>query len=453
VLNDNDLAWMEEFYNSLRDVPLEPARDPRYVALSSRPDLQMTDPVAELRRVITWNRRQTRSAQLLSGFRGTGKSTELRRLRSELRAMGMVVVLADIEEYLNTSVPIDVPDFLMFLAGAFGEALIADGALTAGDIGEGFWGRIAAFIQRIEAREATISGKVEPAVHGTKLGEVGGELKLGLKEDTTFRARLQKRMAGHIGALHAEVEKYLTEVVAKVRAKHKPDTQVVFLVDSIEHIRGTFTTANEVQSSIESLFFGQYDKLRLSGLHVVYTVPPWLKVRHAQVGSLYDGCQMLTAIKVTEKADGTPFAPGIQAFEAVMNARGDWNRLLGDHARFVTLVEKSGGHLRDVLRLFIDVVVGADALPVTGPNFKRALSKLKNEMLPIADEHAVWMAHIRRTQRASLELASQLPDLARFLDTHQVLAYRNGDEWYDIHPLIADEVEAQALDVIKRSGS
>jgi hypothetical protein len=411
----------------------------------------MTDPVAELCRVITWSGPQ--STQLLSGFRGTGKSTELRRLRHDLRAQGMVVALADIEEYLNASVPIDVPDFLLFLAGAFGEALVADGVLTKADLGEGFWGRAVGLVKRIEVEELALSAKAGPSLVGTKIGEAGADLKLGLKEDTTFRARLQKRMAGHVGALRQEVEKYLAEVVAKVRAKRKSDTQVVFLVDSIEHIRGTFTTANDVQSSIESLFVGQYDKLRLAGLHVVYTVPPWLKVRHAQVGSLYDGCQMLTAIKVTEKSDGSVFAPGMHAFEAVMNARGDWNRLLGDHQRFVTLVEKSGGHLRDVLRLFIDVVVGADALPVTEPNFKRALSKLKNEMLPIADEHAVWMAHIRRTQRASLEEASQLPDLARFLDTHQVLAYRNGDEWYDIHPLIADEVIAQAADVLKRRES
>jgi hypothetical protein len=42
---------------------------------------------------------------------------------------------------------------------------------------------------------------------------------------------------------------------------------------------------------------------------------------------------------------------------------------------------------------------------------------------------------------------AQLPDLARFLDAHLVLCYRNGHEWYDLHPLIRDTVIAQAARV------
>lgn len=29
-------------------------------------------------------------------------------------------------------------------------------------------------------------------------------------------------------------------------------------------------------------------------------------------------------------------------------------------------------------------------------------------------------------------------------DTHLVLGYRNGEEWYDVHPLVAEEVARQA---------
>jgi hypothetical protein len=449
MLSHDEQQWMGEFFRALKVESIDPQTSARYVPLYSRPDLDTPDPVDELFRAITWSGSQ--STQVLSGFRGTGKSTELRRLQHLLQAEGMVVVVADIEEYLNTFVPIDVSDFLMFLAGSFGEALVKDGVLAEGDVAEPWWMRAANFMRRIEVDELGVSAKIEPTLHGTKLGEVGADLKLGLKEDNAFRARVQRRMAGHIGSLHREVVAYFAELVEGVRKKRNgKNTHVVFLVDSVEHIRGTFTNANDVQASIEGLFIGQADKLRIPGMHVVYTVPPWLKVRHAQVGALYDGLQMLTAIKVSNKDNGSPFTPGIQAFEAVLAARGDWERALGSHARLVTLIEKSGGHLRDLLRLMADVLLGASSLPVTDVDFSRAISKLKNEMLPIADEHAVWMAHIRRTQRASLEEAAKLPDLARFLDTHQVLAYRNGDEWFDIHPLIADEVVAQAADVLER---
>ena len=38
---------------------------------------------------------------------------------------------------------------------------------------------------------------------------------------------------------------------------------------------------------------------------------------------------------------------------------------------------------------------------------------------------------------------------ARFLDTHLVLCYRNGAEWYDVHPLVRDLVLEQAARVRK----
>ena len=35
-----------------------------------------------------------------------------------------------------------------------------------------------------------------------------------------------------------------------------------------------------------------------------------------------------------------------------------------------------------------------------------------------------------------MEDLAALPSLSRFFDTHLVLFYRNGEEWYDVHPLV-----------------
>jgi hypothetical protein len=34
--------------------------------------------------------------------------------------------------------------------------------------------------------------------------------------------------------------------------------------------------------------------------------------------------------------------------------------------------------------------------------------------------------------------------LARFLDSHSVLYFVNGEEWYDVHPLVRDEARQVA---------
>lgn len=77
-----------DFFRGLRDVPLEPD-DERYVPLYADIRIAVDDPVAMMQATIEWS--VTPSVQLFSGFRGTGKSTELRRLRQRLREAGYVV--------------------------------------------------------------------------------------------------------------------------------------------------------------------------------------------------------------------------------------------------------------------------------------------------------------------------------------------------------------------------
>ena len=77
----------------------------------------------------------TESVRLFSGYRGTGKSTELRRLKRRLEESGHLVFLCDMEDYINLSTPVDVTDFLMAVAGSFDEAIRAkcEGALGSSE--------------------------------------------------------------------------------------------------------------------------------------------------------------------------------------------------------------------------------------------------------------------------------------------------------------------------------
>ena len=52
------------------------------------------------------------------------------------------------------------------------------------------------------------------------------------------------------------------------------------------------------------------------------------------------------------------------------------------------------------------------------------------------------MTKIEKTRESGLKntQSANVSKLTRFLDTHFVLYFRNGKEWYDIHPLIREEV-------------
>jgi len=444
-MNPEDRSFLREFFRAVTDRPLEPDHE-YYVPLYENTEISHDDPVDLLARGIEWTPGQ--SVQLLSGFRGTGKSTELRRLRQRLQEAGYLVALCDLRDYLNLSTPLEVSDFLVAAVGAFSDKLKEPKLLGEDLLKEGYWERFASFLTKshIELGDMSVKG-----------GAVGLplDIKASLKTDPTFKKELQERMAGHLSSLVSDVEDFLKKAVQALKKKHGTEVETVLLVDSVEQIRGTFSNAEEVQKSVESTFAVHADKLHLPHLHVVYTVPPYLKVRYPNLGGLYapGGTQVLPAVRLRDDESGEELPASLEALRDLVGRRGDWQKLLGERETLDLLIHGSGGHLRDLLRLLAEVIRRAGELPVGQAVVNAAIDQVRNEFLPIANADAVWLHEVAKTHSASLEESDHLPDLSRFLDTHMLLCYHNGHEWYDVHPLIDEVVREQAEKVAKRGSS
>ena len=107
--------------------------------------------------------------------------------------------------------------------------------------------------------------------------------------------------------------------------------------------------------------------------------------------------------------------------------------------------------MRELLRLLAAVALRARALPATERAVAAAIGQRKAELLPIPNDDARWLAEVGRTHKAELQSLQVRPSpasLARFFDTHLVLCLGNGGEWYNVHPLIKEEIREQvaALD-------
>jgi hypothetical protein len=440
-MKSEDTAFLRNFFRAVTDAPIEFNKEDaaRYVPLYEDPAFSQHDPVKLLSRPIEFALGQ--SVHLFSGFRGSGKSTELRRLRKHLTSIpegDYKVVLCDIEDYINLSQPVDISDFLMAIAGGFGETIFQQGSLKGDPAQEGYWTRLGNFLKRTRI----------------DVTDVSGGIKASLKSDPSFRENLQKRMAGHLGALVEDVRAYITQCIKQIKELHGPNTEVVLLVDSMEHIRGTSTNATAVQDSVLNLFTSHSDKLHFDHLHVVYTIPPYLKVLYPNLGTLYSpgGVHVIPSLKVWNKHRSEIFQPSLDLLEKVVSRRGKWELLLGqDRAVLDHLSRLSGGHIRDFLRLFSEIIRRADQLPVPAETVEAAVAQVRSEYLPIADADAKWLSVIAETHSVALPKISDVHDLARYLDTHLALCYRNGEEWYDVHPLIRDVVETQADEASKRA--
>lgn len=433
VLTDSEKVLQRELYRALRDEQLQ-EDDPRYFHLYELPSLEHHDPVERLRFPIS---AQEQGVQLFSGYRGTGKSTELRRLARGLRASNYCVVLVDYESLANTSTPVDITDFLLTVVGSLGEELASAKLLT----GPSFFERFASFLGRLQVQ---VDGLTLSAQAGA-----GAQLKLNLK-DPSFKARLQHHLVGSLGAFVEEAHDFVRAAKAAVRAKGYDN--LVLIVDSIEHIRGGTINREEVQASLEALFTQHNDKLALPGIHVVYTAPPYLKIRYQALSTLYDlGVQLLPAIRV-RKRGGQLDPELLDGLRTLVSRRGPIERLLSTE-QLDEIIKLSGGHLRLLFSMLREIVARARSLPVSQAVVEDAIVQSQSGYTPIADEDVRWLARVAETKEPPLATRDDVVRFSGFLDVHLVGAYRNGEEWYDVLPLLADYVRrrARALEAGERS--
>lgn len=433
ALDSSTRAQLKEFYNALTDRTLEPG-DQAYVReVNQKPSL---DVIQEMANEVDYQ--EGGGVCLFTGQRGTGKSTELRRLKRTLEEMGVTVVYADMSAYLLLSKEIEISDFLVSMAGALSEEL--EKVYEASPGNRNYWERFRKFLTTtVELKE--IGAKIP-------LGDTAIDIKAALKNDPDFKQRVQEACRGHIAQLIREAHEFFQEAALFVREKERdPNRKLVLIVDSVERIRGVGSDAMKVYDSVRNLFLGQAEALRIPMLHVVYTVPPYLSVLAAGAGSLMGGAvvRRLVSTHIFQDRSRKVDDEGVSLLVRVITQRySAWNTLISPEA-LRQLAVSSGGDLREFFRLIRQCLTAIQddwQLPIRKEAVKPAENASRNEMLPIPADHLKWLKRIAESHDTCLASDDKLPVLAHFLDNRLVLNYRNGTDWYDIHPLLRETVDS-----------
>lgn len=223
---------------------------------------------------------------------------------------------------------------------------------------------------------------------------------------------------------------------------------MVFLFDSLERLRGPEEKFHATMESVVRVLTQYPDYLRLPGCHVVYTVPPYALLLNPDL-QRYDGTsRVLPSIKVLEKGpELTPSRPGIEAMTTLVRRRIPVARIFEDEALLEELIISSGGHVRTLLVFLTDLLTPTlrTGLPVGRREIDRVLAlhrdrvrtSIRPEGIPVLDS-------IRRLASLDEVTHEQLGLLARYIDTHVVLCYQNGEGWYEVNPLVRDHIAARA---------
>ena len=433
---------LRELYRTISgegSMPIEPDH-PYYVPiLESTPE---KDPILALWQRIEFE--EYESINLLTGFRGNGKSTELRRLRKMLRQIGCKVYLVNMLDYVIMTRPIELSDFILSLMAALAVAVEKDEDENLKPLSTSF----------LKDMHDFLLSEVKLENIGFSVKGPGGAAKLGmkLKTDTNFKTLVQDHLKGQLTYLVESARNFIKELITKIREQAgDPGKKVVLLVDSLEQIRGSGDDAEKIYSSVVELFSGEAANLTFPMLHVVYTVPPYLPALSHNLSRILGGNPITQwpNIHIREK-DNSYDNNGIAIMKSIIEKRfAGWRDIVPTEF-MEEFAKASGGDLRDFFRLVRESVINLKTIRLAREDavldktiVERVIRQLKNELLPIARDDAKWLLKIYESKKESLATDKELPSLARFLDSNLIMNYMNGEPWYDIHPLIVDEIQGK----------
>ena len=210
------------------------------------------DAVGSLRRDIL--RTEGGGVFLFTGQAGSGKSTELQRLRRDLRAQGCKVYYCDLIEWLNFNESVTLSSFLVALLSSWVDQI---GTLVAQRTPAE---RLISFFTgtKLIPEQLTLDAGVALKV----------QIQFALQSDENFRrdleANLRKQLSSIVQQAHT--------LVAQLKLDLCPHGEkCVLLADSMEKLAGYGDDARKVYDSVQRLFVSEGSALKLPGLHVVYS--------------------------------------------------------------------------------------------------------------------------------------------------------------------------------------
>lgn len=376
------------------------------------------------------------TTQLLSGPSGAGKTTELYRLRRDLRAFGYQVVVVDITRYVSESSPIDVTEFLIALAIGAHDVLFPDSAASHAQ--PGFVARLGALLRRLNV-DLDIAGiKATVSTDGIEVGvpgaSVGLDLGSELKSSKPFVDELRAKLSYHVTQLYEEVAAFLRDLLPD-----SEDMGAVLIVDGLDKLRGTTANDLDVQRSVESLFVHHADKLKFESHHLVYTVPVFLQF--VSPGALpYDARKFVPVPHVRPRSteDAASVERNVAELRQVVTRRLPTDRIF-DGAQLDTVIAASGGHLRDmflIVRELIRLVWQLSLpLPVHAEYVEEAIRIIANDYIVMTKEHATFLRAVAGADGAFQPRAEDVQLMARMVQSRMLLGHVNGENWYEVHPL------------------
>ena len=415
------------------------------------------DPIVKMHDEVRFN--GAGKFQLISGCRGSGKSTQLNRLARRLKDDRYTVLTVDALEYINPSEPVSPSDLIIMLAAAVSQNVIDE--LGADPTHQGFLSRFWDTLNLTDVGFSEFGMTIGAGKLPAEIAKLEAGFKLNFRTNDSFREKIRKHLSARITTLKEAARAFFEQIADRLNTKQPGRKGFVLILDQFEQIRGDVTNAQQVIESVLRIFTQHDDILPMPGWHIIYTVPPWLHLAHPRSEGLnfFIPCLKLWQTPVQGQPRQRDEGGWEKMRDLIQRRAGHENMsiLFGEEDASGTrpivekMIEFSGGHFRDLFLIISRCVLSARDLPIEDAHVTSAIGSLAQSM-SVSEADSLILREVHRTHedcRPDREAATTM-NYALLLDGHLILEFRNGEAWFDVHPAIVKIVERIAARVEER---
>ncbi len=423
---------LKEIYSVFSISPLQPSQRTLYVDLENvRGNTGIVHRMAEKIRLA-----DAPTCQVLTGHRGSGKSTELSRLRQALQEptagdprFFVVQIQADDENDRND---IDFPDVLIAIVRQVAEQLRTHAGI---ELKPGYFRDRWERLKNLALTEIS-SDKLELGVGFAKLSAT-------IKNSPEARQMVRKALEPDTNNWLTAANDVLGQAVQELEKRSYRGLAVIY--DDLDKM---ITRPYELAgcSTTEYLFIHRSAQLTAFQCHLIYTLPIDLAYSHhgSTIKRLYGG--HLPVVPMTKLATRPPksktYPPGMKKFREIIAARlksvgASEEDLFQSKKAGDDLIKLTGGQPTELMSMIREAIV-TDGLPIGPAGVKRCRTEamrsyrrqLRSDHWPLIEEvrHTGMVVRTKENEEAFREL----------LDSRAILLYVNDGEWYGLNPAIDD---------------
>lgn len=420
-----DRARQKLYYNRCDPQEWLPAGDARYEPFD---DAGLRGPDAPAQRLLeAIELTEGPTTQLFSGLIGSGKSTELHRFADVARRQGYFVAFADVLDrpipFLDRANPIQTADVL------FSVCLTIDDALSATEAAP------SVIRQTLDRIWNALFTKIEIPELGVNAGPV--DVKLKLTTEPTFRQQLSERLEASPLRYKQGVHEFVGEADKAIKENGLGQGLVVVL-DGLEKVADTELDRERKEAAFREVFLLRAEMVRVP-CDVVYSISPFMIQHSQELGALYDSEPVIIPmVRVRQRPSGREDPKGVDGMLSALDRRMPIAEAFESREVAKELVLKSGGFLRDLLRLAREAVAAcpSDQERITKAIANRAVKRVERGYREgLFEEYRGPLTEAHNRKKFPLSDATR-PLFGRLLRAHMLLRYHNDEEWYDAHPLL-----------------